>query len=225
MPIGEALTYARAQIGKPYDASSDAVRFGPNAYDCSGYVSASLWAGGMPRTAFPTNSADMTRYLQGHPELRLTAAEAATTPGAILLLGGPNGYGPAGHVGFSTGTGGRTLEARGRTGVGEYRLADIPWDDFMLAPSIQYTTPTPPIPPTMEDDHAMLLIRGDRQPAVYRCRQDRTEKVWVKDESILTIDKTINGQLGQRTDVIVWAQAYVDTIPCTGPKPSGYTGA
>lgn len=217
--ITDGITWAQTQLGKPYDSSA-AGRFGPDGYDCSGYVSQILWHAGMPQGAYPTNSADMTRYLVAHPELRLTRDQARNTRGAIILLGGINGYGAAGHVGMSLGDG-HTLESRGGTGTGTYRFTDITWDDFMLAPQVEYTDP---LTPTTETDDMSLLIRGDKQPAVYRCRNDRTEKVWIRDESILTIDKTINGQLGQRQDVIVWAQAYVDTIPVTGPKPPGYTG-
>jgi len=217
--INDGILWAYTQLGKPYDASA-AGRFGPTGYDCSGFVSQILWHAGMPQGVFHTNSADMTRYLIGHPELRLTRTQARNTRGALTLKGGTSGYGAAGHVGLSLGDG-HTLESRGHTGTGQYRFDDIAWDDYMLAPQVDYTTPTPT--PTTRGEQ-MLLARGDKQPAVYRVRDDRTEKVWVKDESILTIDKTINAQLGQRTDVIVWAQAYVDTIPCTGPKPPGYTG-
>lgn len=219
MTITDGITWGLTQIGKPYDSTA-AGRFGPIGYDCSGYVSQILWHAGMPQGVFPTNSADMTRYLLAHPELRLTREQARNTRGALTLLGGIAGYGAKGHVGLSLGDG-TTLESRGGTGTGSYRFADIAWDDYMLAPQVEYAPPNPT--PTVKGE-TMLLARGDKQPAVYRVRDDRTEKVWIKDESILTIDKTINGQLGQRTDVIVWAQGYVDTIPCTGPKPPGYTG-
>lgn len=169
MAITEALAFARAQIGKPYNATSDAVRFGLNAYDCSGYVCRSLWEGGMPRDALPTNSADMTRYLQRNPALRLTRTQAAHTPGALLLKGGPNGYGPLGHVGFSVGDGIHTLEARGSTGVRELRgLMDLTWDDYMLAPQIGYAPPPAPTPPpTNTGETTMLMLRGDATPHVW----------------------------------------------------------
>lgn len=87
-------------------------------------------------------------------------------------------------------------------------------------------SPTPhpnPSPSPTEQDDLMLLVKGD-QPAVYRVRNDRTSKVWIKNEDILTIDKTLQNQLGMRSEVIQWNQQYLDTIPIVGPKPAGYTG-
>jgi len=221
MSIETGLAWGMTQLGKPYDSSA-ANRFGPDAYDCSGLVSQVLWRAGMARDAFPTNSADMTRYLVAHPSLRLTRAQARNTRGAVILLGGVNGYGPNGHVGLSLGDG-TTLEARGGRGVGVYQFDSILWDDCMVAPGIPTDPPPSPLPSHPSED-SMLLVRGDKQPAVYRVRADRTAKTWIPSEATLTIDQTINGQLGFEKTVIVWAQGYVDTIPIVGPKPAGYTG-
>jgi len=222
MSIETGIAWGLTQLGKPYDSSA-ANRFGPDAYDCSGLVSQILRHAGMAADAFPTNSADMTRYLFAHPELRLTRAQARASRGAVILLGGINGYGPAGHVGMSLGDG-TTIEARGAHGVRIYQFDSIQWDDCMVAPGIP--APPPPVPsPLPPSEDSMLLVRGDKQPAVYRVRADRTAKTWIPNEAILTIDQTINTQLGQRTDVVVWAQAYVDTIPIVGSKPAGYSGS
>lgn len=168
MGIAEALAYARAQVGKPY-TTDWAKRFGPDAYDCSGLVSASLWHGGMPQGMLPTNSADMCRYLVVHPELRLNRATARRTPGALTLLGGVDGYGPKGHVELSLGDG-TNIGSTGSGGVGIRSFDRLAWGDFMLAPAISYATPPPPAPiphpsPHMEDP--MVLLRGDQRPHVY----------------------------------------------------------
>ena len=168
--INDGLAWGKTQIGKPYD-STWANRFGPNAYDCSGLVSQVLWHAGMPQNALPTNSADITRWLMAHPSYRLDRARAKDTPGAVLLLGGPSGYGAAGHVGLSLGAG-KTLESRGSKGVGIYNLSDINWDDFMLAPNVMYgdgaspPAPTPQHPITPQETE-MKLMRGDKQPHVW----------------------------------------------------------
>ena len=163
--IETGIAWAHTQLGKPYESSA-AGRFGPTGYDCSGFVSQILWHAGMPKGVFPTNSADMCRYLAQHPELRLTRAQARVTRGAIVLLGGMNGYGPAGHVGMSQGDG-TTLESRGRTGTGQYRFDDINWGDFMLAPAVQYgPDPTPTPAPILKED-PMWLMRGDTTPHVW----------------------------------------------------------
>jgi hypothetical protein len=165
MTIWDGLAWAGTQLGKPYDSSATG-RFGPTGYDCSGFVSQILWHAGMPQGVFPTNSADMTRYLVAHPELRLSRAQARVTPGAIVLLGGINGYGPLGHVGLVASPG-RTFESRGRTGTGNYNIDDIRWDDFMLAPAVEYARPTPPPLPIPIGDDMPYLMRGDKTPEVW----------------------------------------------------------
>jgi hypothetical protein len=169
--INDGLAWGKTQVGKPYCTDWN-TRFGPNCYDCSGLVSQVLWHSGMPTTALPTNSADITRWLLAHPSYRIDKQRARDTPGAVLLLGGPNGYGPQGHIGLSLG-GGKTLESRGsKHGVGIYNLSDIAWDDFMLAPSVVYGgAPTPPAPspqyPITPQETEMKLMRGDKTPHVW----------------------------------------------------------
>lgn len=167
MAIAEALAYARAQVGKPY-TTDWARRFGPDAYDCSGLVSASLWHGGMPQGILPTNSADMCRYLAVHPELRLDRATARRTPGAITLLGGIDGYGPKGHVELSLGDG-TNIGSTGSGGVGIRSFDRLAWGDFMLAPVIGHVTSPPPSPqPALKiEDEPVKLMRGDTQPHVW----------------------------------------------------------
>lgn len=171
--IFDGLDWGKTQVGKPYCTDWDK-RFGPNCYDCSGLVSQVLWHSGMAQNALPTNSADITRWLLAHPQYRIDKQRARDTPGAVLLLGGPDGYGPKGHVGLSLG-GGKTLESRGsKNGVGIYNFIDIGWNDFMLAPGIQYTPQQPATPPSpspspslIPQETDMKLMRGDKQPHVW----------------------------------------------------------
>ena len=203
-------------------------------YDCSGLVTTALRRGGMSPSLLPTGSAEMSQWSRSSAGklYRLSQANARNMYGAIAVYGGPQGYGPNGHVVFSLGDG-RTVESNGSKGVCYSTFDRLDWSDYFYAPGIEYGLAPPPIPPiptpspnqpTWKKDDNMLLVRGDKQPAIYRTREDRTEKVWIKDEATLGIDKILQGQLGMRTDIVVWAQGYVDTIPVAGPKPPGYTG-
>lgn len=173
--ILDGLNWGRTQVGKPYCTDWDK-RFGPNCYDCSGFVERVLEHAGMPAGTLPTNSADMTRYLVAHPQYRLSQEQARNTAGAILLLGGVDGYGPKGHVGLSLG-GGKTMESRGsKNGVGIYNFSDIKWTDFMIAPNVAYTVPQPttPTPPNPEEMQDMMLMRGSKTPEVYLVSTTKT---------------------------------------------------
>lgn len=164
--IRDGVQWGQTQVGKPY-CTDFARRFGPDCYDCSGFVSQVLWHAGMPQGALPTNSADMARWLRLHEQYRLTREQAKATYGAVVILGGVNGYGPAGHVGISLGDG-RTIESTGGKGVGFYGFDRLAWSDYFLAPSVDYNrpAPVPPTPPTREDDD-MVLLRGDKTPHVW----------------------------------------------------------
>jgi len=215
--IETGIAWAHTQLGKPYDSTWDG-RFGPTGYDCSGFVSQILWHAGMPQNALPTNSADMCRYLQQHPELRLTRAQARVTRGALVLLGGINGYGPAGHVGMSQGDG-TTLESRGRTGTGQYRFDDINWGDFMLAPAVQYKSdPTPPPAPPVEDEYMPRLVKCDNgDPMVLLTNSIHSR--WVQDEAEL---KDLSALYGP---VQTWAARDFYRPVLVGPAPAaGFAG-
>lgn len=163
--IRTGVQWGQTQIGKPYD-SSWANRFGPDAYDCSGFVTRVLEHAGMPSGALPTNSADMARWLRTHEQYRLPRDRARATYGAICVYGGVNGYGPNGHVGISLGDG-RTLEAAGSRGVAIYGFDRLAWSDYFLAPNVVYGADPLPIPPIREETDEMILIRGNATPEVY----------------------------------------------------------
>jgi len=164
--IQDGIEWGRTQIGKPYDSTWNN-RFGPDAYDCSGFVIRVLERAGMPSGLLPTNSADMARWLRKNERYRLTRAEARATYGSLMIYGGVNGYGPAGHVGFSLGNG-STLEAASSNGVDVYSFDRIQWSDYFLAPQVNYGRPAPPpIPPPMIQEDDMVLLRGDKTPHVW----------------------------------------------------------
>lgn len=99
--VAEILYTAGTATGHPYSTTN---RFGPDVYDCSGYVTAILRALGMdPPTVSWTQAAWC--YDAG---LEISVDEAIRTPGALLFMGpnrGLQGYGPEGHVAISRGDG------------------------------------------------------------------------------------------------------------------------
>ena len=92
-----AITFAKAQLGKPYQWGAD----GPDAYDCSGLVYAAYAAAGIhiARTTY--------RWQQDGPQVPLTEIE----PGDLLFSAGSDGT-PAnpGHVVMYLG-GGQVIQA------------------------------------------------------------------------------------------------------------------
>lgn len=146
----DLIAWARLQVGKPYDASSDAVRFGPASYDCSGLiVSGAKWIGAPLPREVGTNSASIARYLiaQG---LTRPVEVALKIAGAVLIMGPANGtmgYGPLGHVALCVGNGADVIEARGKSwGVVEDLGKGRNWTNAGILPGIQ-TLSTPSTPP------------------------------------------------------------------------------
>lgn len=133
--IDAALAWGKTQIGKPYDHEAGAGRFGPNEFDCSGLICASLWASGMPRywMGMGENSAQMAQWAEDHPDRNIGPVAARNTRGALLVKGGIGGYGDAGHVVFSLGDG-RTLESNGRRGVCIDDADRLSWWHGLLPP-------------------------------------------------------------------------------------------
>jgi len=146
----DLIAWARLQVGKPYDASSDLVRFGPASYDCSGLiVTGAKWIGRPLPREVGTNSASIARYLiaQG---LTRPVEVALHTAGAVLIMGPANGtmgYGPLGHIALSVGNGADVIEARGKAwGVVEDLGKGRNWTNAGILPGIQ-TLSTPSTPP------------------------------------------------------------------------------
>jgi len=167
MSIYEAMAWGQTQLGKPYDSSA-ANRFGPNAYDCSGFLLRCLEAGGMSLGSLPTNTADMARWLRRNEQYRLSRTQGRATFGAICILGGIRRYETTGHCEFSLGDG-RTLGAASSRGVANYTFDRLTWSDYFTAPNISYSKPQPPpIPPPFIDlENEMKLMRGDKTPHVW----------------------------------------------------------
>ena len=215
--IEDGLAWGRTQIGKPYNSDWDK-RFGPDAYDCSGFVSQVLWHAGMPKTGLPTNSADMCRWLARNPQYRIDRATARNTPGAIVLLGGIDGYGPKGHVGLSL-SGGKTLEAAGSRGVQIYDFDRLAWGDFMRAPNVVYpTAPTPvpppiPIPIPLDSEDNMRLVRGTDKPHVWLVLGMFKHHVTAEFyPHWLNVARGTPGALDQSGKEFVWPQRMVDSL-------------
>jgi hypothetical protein len=215
--INDGLAWGRTQIGKPYNSDWDK-RFGPDAYDCSGFVSQVLWHAGMPKTALPTNSADMCRWLLRNPQYRIDRATARRTPGAITLLGGTDGYGAAGHVELSLGTG-ENIGSTGGTGVAIKSFDRLAWGDFMLAPNVIYGTapaPTPapiPIPLPLDSEDTMRLVRGTDKPHVWLVlgmfKHHITAEFY---PHWLNVARGTPGALDQNGKEFVWPQRMVDSL-------------
>ena len=168
MTIRTGVQWGQTQLGKPYDSSA-AKRFGPDAYDCSGFVTRVLEHAGMRSGLLPTNSADMARWLRQNEQYRLARSAARASYGSICILGGINGYGAAGHVGISLGDG-RTIEAAGSHGVAYYGFDRLNWSDYFYAPGVEYASPPPPpiiIHPQAVFEDDMKLMRGDKTPHVW----------------------------------------------------------
>lgn len=151
MSIHQALAFGISKIGHWGYCTDPARRFGQTntCADCSGFVSRCLWEGGMPRYAFPEDSANMARWFEARPGQRLSIPRARATLGAVVVYGGIYGYGPRGHVEFSLGDG-RTLGSAGSTsGVGIHAFDRLRWSHGGYAP-ISYATAPPPPPPDPE---------------------------------------------------------------------------
>ena len=218
--IDDGLAWGKTQIGKPYNSDWDK-RFGPDAYDCSGFVTRVLEHAGMPSGSLPTNSADMCRWLLKNPKYRLDRATARNTPGAIILLGGVDGYGPNGHVGLSL-SGGKTLESAGSRGVQIYDFDRLAWGDFMRAPNVIYgaaptTPPNPPIPspvpPILFEEDDMRLVRGTDTPHVWLVAGMFKHHITAEFyPHWLNVARGTPGALDQSGKEFIWPQRMVDSL-------------
>lgn len=134
----ELLAAARTHWGKAYRLVG---RFGPNAYDCSGHVHASLTAVGIDS---PTVSSTLWRWCR---DAGLEVPFWTAPPGALLFMPeNPSlGIGPSGHVCFVDHFG-WTSEARGRAwGVGSWPIAGRKWSTHAaLIPGVTYAAEPAP---------------------------------------------------------------------------------
>lgn len=146
--VQDMLNWGKTQIGKPY-VTDLRYRFGPNGYDCSGFVTACAQHVGVRLPA--SNSADIARICRDMG-LLISYDKALETPGCVLLMG-PNraydGYGPTGHILFVSADTGLTLESSGSRGVNQRPITTFNWPylfatkqaNAALLPGIDYSTP------------------------------------------------------------------------------------
>lgn len=119
------LNWGKTQLGKPY-VTDLRYRFGPNGYDCSGFVVTCANHVGVRLPA--SNSADIARICK-QMGLIIPLNKALATPGSALIMGprdGLDGYGPSGHILFVAGDG-LTLESSGRRGVNQRPITTFNW--------------------------------------------------------------------------------------------------
>src|SRR6478735_3616088 len=102
--IEDAVDYALAQSGKPYHAYGN--RFGPDYFDCSGLVIASLRHAGID-CPFPQGTGNTVSLYNWAREVGglVSVAKGVATRGAIMIKGKWYGNGPLGHTSFSLGDG------------------------------------------------------------------------------------------------------------------------
>lgn len=111
------------QNGKPYSTVSSQ-RFGPDFYDCSGYVFTALQAIGIRPANMPTVSDGFLQWCRddtshGGKTSAITPDQASRVKGALLIK---SGVGSNGHIAVSTGDGKTNMAAHGHTtpsGVGQ----------------------------------------------------------------------------------------------------------
>ena len=108
-----AVTYAKAQVGKPYCYAG----VGPTCFDCSGLTLMAWKAGGL--TLPRTSGAQFTKY----PKVTLTALR----PGDLLFPADPNQ-----HVGMYVGNG-RMVHA---TKTGDF-IKDIPMSNYPVVYAVR----------------------------------------------------------------------------------------
>lgn len=143
VPASAVLARSYTHFGHAYSTSG---RFGPNAYDCSGHIWATLRDLGLG--GFPQSSA--TQYAAC---FKISLTQAFYIPGALIFMPANPllGVGPHGHVAFSRGNG-WTSEARGHAwGVGSWPINGRGFSAKAgLIPGVDYGSgsgggaPTPP---------------------------------------------------------------------------------
>ncbi len=117
----------------------------PSLWDCSELTE---WSAARLGVTIPDGAYNQWRHCR-----RISVAQAAKTPGALLFIGDGTGTGRGAitHVAGSLGTGNSTIEARGSAfGVGSWQINGRGFRYGGLIPGISYTQTaavTPPPPP------------------------------------------------------------------------------
>lgn len=148
MPTGRQLAFVMmTQRGDRYVFGAEARPTNPNPayWDCSELVE---WSAARLGVTVPDGA-----YNQWVRCKRISVAQAAKTPGALLFIGDGSGVGRSAitHVAGSLGTGNATIEARGAAfGVGSWQISGRGFRYGGLLPGFSYTNTTavqPPPPP------------------------------------------------------------------------------
>lgn len=143
--IEVAVDYAIAQSGKPYHAYG--ARFGPDYYDCSGLVIASLRVAGITVPDDVGNTVGLYNWAQRVGGL-ISVQKGVAIRGAIMIKGKNYGYGPLGHTSFSLGDG-REMAAHGT--LSGIHISDIyggrNYQDAFIIPGVHYKALDPPVDP------------------------------------------------------------------------------
>lgn len=143
--------WCRSQKGKPY--LQGAARFGPRGYDCSGFVTVA-YRDALGITAPATNTADMARWAEKHPST-LRTPRPPYDPGDLLILGGINGYGDAGHVVIVSDNPTWTWESSGGRGVSQQSTTRLRWSHRIRLPELD--TQKGPLMALTDSEQAALL--------------------------------------------------------------------
>lgn len=154
-----AVDFALAQSGKPYHAYG--ARFGPDYFDCSGLVIASLRHAGIDVPGDVGNTVGLYNWAKRVGGL-VTVEKAVTTRGAILIKGKWYGNGPLGHTAISLGNG-QEMAAHGtRSGI---HVSDVyggrAYQDGFIIPGVNYHL-EPPVDPKVLEALAKLEAWGKR---------------------------------------------------------------
>jgi hypothetical protein len=159
--VEDLIRVLDAYRGRPY--STSAARFGPDVFDCSGYMVFGLRRIGF--TNVPTVSSTQARWSY-NAGLELSVPNGLRTRGAFLFMGrnrGLEGFGPDGHVALSLGDGVSTIEtpAPGRVS-GYHRRSPGSWSGAGRIPGLVYgAAPPPPPPPRPATVNGMLARNKD----------------------------------------------------------------
>lgn len=133
--IEVAVQYALAQSGKPYATGPG--RFGPDYYDCSGLVIASLRHAGIVIPNGVGNTVDLYKWGRDIGGLR-SVDEGVKMRGYVMIKGRTWGYGPAGHTSISLGDG-LEMAAHGRnSGIHSNYMNTSAYNDSLRIPMVNY---------------------------------------------------------------------------------------
>lgn len=214
MPSGQELVdwaVARRGIGYSWEG-----RFGPNAYDCSGLVTADCWDHGLQPTGW--NSTGLELWCRDNG-LGVDVGVAIGVPGALVFIWG---YGANGHVAMSTGDG-RVIETPsdeghmvGFSGFWTGRTHAF-WTGAALIPGVDTGAVTPSDPilrvgsngPVVADWQKFLGVTADGQFG------PQTEQAVKNFQSLFGLE--IDGIIGKQT----WeTRRYIENVQTPSPTPA-----